>query len=197
MPHPCALIEEGMQGFEACKTAELSYAAEKIAGTAPAETVATLKETLIANAPMITERLNSALVKIGEWVEMTSEFAVEQTPLLVKEIVWFGIADAAFVPLMGLMILGVGIWALRKTFTTAERWQAQHAAREEALNEDRPRRSGVDTTLYEVTRWVFPIAGGLLTFVGFLMFACNVFDVVKPWLAPRLYLIEYFRQLAG
>ena len=52
MPHPCALIEEGMRGFEACELGAAAHAADKVLGEAPAGTIATLKETLVANAPV-------------------------------------------------------------------------------------------------------------------------------------------------
>ena len=42
-------------------------------------------------------------------------------------------------------------------------------------------------------RFAVPV---VTTFIGLLCVAVNIMDVLKPILAPRLYLIEYFRYLA-
>ncbi len=178
MPHPCALIEEGMQGFEACQAAELAVAAGKVLGETPAETVATLKETLIANAPVITERLNSALAKIGEWVEVTEEFAFEQAPLLVQEIVWWGIADGGYWVAFGVFFLTLAfVWG-RACY---KRWE-----RIEEMSGD----SGDFMRFMVFVLTIIPAIAGLL------LVMINIMGMLKPIVAPRLYLIEYFRQLA-
>ncbi|KKL80100.1 hypothetical protein LCGC14_2008170, partial [marine sediment metagenome] len=77
----------------------------------PAEATATFQETLIANAPIITERLGQALDKVGEWVETTEDFAVEQTPYLVQEILYWGIARPGFRVGIGVLFLTSGaLW---------------------------------------------------------------------------------------
>ncbi len=177
MPHPCALIEEGMQGFEACELGKAAYAADKVLGKAPAEAVASLKEVLIANAPAITERLNAAMAKIGEWVEQAEGFATEQTPLLVKEIVWWGAADGGYWVAFGVLFLTIAfLWS----FFCYKRWE---------VIREMPHDAG------EAMRF-FAFAVPILTAIlGFLFVMVNIMSMLKPLVAPRLYLIEYFRAL--
>ena len=186
MPHPCELIEEGMPGFEACQAAELAVAAGKVLGEAPAETVATLKETLIANAPVITERLNNALVKIGEWVEMTEEFAFGQAPLLAQEIIWWGVAEPGFrmgIGLLFLLCLPFTAFYLSRSKTMPEGKKCMGAA----LAED---GCGFDLAMAIAGGIVFPVT-------GLIVICCNAMAFLKPIVAPRVFLIEYFRAMAG
>ena len=185
MPHPCAFVTEGMEHFEACQMAEAAYAADKVLGEAPAGTVATLKEVLVNNAPAITERLNAAMVKIGEWVEAGEELAAEQAPLLVKEILYWGIADAAFWVVLGvfcLLCLPVVAIYLGRSKTMPEGKRCMGMALEE-------KGSSFDCAV----AWV---GGIVLPIIGFLIICGNIMNLLKPIVAPRLYLIEYFRQLA-
>lgn len=179
MPHPCTLIEEGMQGFEACELGAAAHAADKVLGEAPAGVVTTLKEALVANAPAITERLNAAMGKVGEWVEQAEGFATEQTPLLVKEIVWWGIADAGYWVAFGVVFLTI---AAVSSFMCYKRWETIQALR------------GDFGDFFRFMVGVVPVA---TTILGFLFIMSNIMDMLKPIVAPRLYLIEYFRQLAG
>ncbi len=179
MPHPCTLIEEGMRGFEACELGKMAYAAEKVLGEAPVETVTTLREALVANAPIITERLNSALAKIGEWVEATGDFAVEQTPFLVQEILYWGIAEPGF-------RVGVGVFFL----TVAWFWGFTcYRKREDIKN-----MGGDLGDFMSFAKFAVPV---IATVIGVLCIMVNIMDMLKPIVAPRLYLIEYFRHLAG
>ena len=196
MTHPCTLIEEGTPGFKQCQelAAQLGEGGKEIVEAAAMGT----RELVESHAEAAMVRINQAMDVIGEWIETAGEFAVEQTPLLVREIIWYGIAEALFAPLVGVILLSLGIWALLKTFSTAEKWRKQGEAREKALDADSEISTpsyGVDTSMYDITRWVFPIGGGILAFAGTITVISTAFDVVKPWLAPRLYLIEYFRAL--
>jgi hypothetical protein len=203
------LIEEGAAGFVECQELATQFGeavvapvagAVEVAGTAVSEGARELLET---HADAAMARLNQALDKVGEWVEVAGDFVATETPLLVQEIVWYGIAEALFPLLIGAVFLSLGIWALIKTFSSAEEWLALNDKRKDALNNpDKSAMPDIRTdgytyvTFYQVTRFVFPIVGGIFTFVGAITIMCSAFDVVKPWLAPRLYLIEYFRALA-
>jgi len=77
--------------------------AEKLAAQTP--TVAQLSDVLKSNAPAVMERLNAAIAHIGEWVETGEAFATEQVPLLVTEIVYWGVAEAAFWVVLGTLFL--------------------------------------------------------------------------------------------
>jgi len=178
MPHACALIEEGMQGFEACELGKAAYAADKILGEAPATVVTNLKEVLVANAPAITERLNAAMVKIGEWVEQAEGFATEQTPLLVKEIIYWGVADSGYWVAFGTLFLTfAAVWSV----TCYKKW------------EPITKMKGDSGDFFRFMVFAAPV---VTTIFGVIFVMVNIMDMLKPIVAPRLYLIEYFRHLA-
>ncbi|KKK69976.1 hypothetical protein LCGC14_2928630, partial [marine sediment metagenome] len=158
MPHPCALIEEGMQGFEACQVTKMTYAADKVLGEAPLESVTTLKEALVDNAPVITAHINAALSKVGQWVEWTEDLAAEQAPLLVQEIIYWGIADAGFgigLGILFLLALPVTLWYLSRSKTMPEGKKCMGAIFE-------GEGSGFDST--------YALVGGIfLPLIGFIV----------------------------
>lgn len=186
MPHPCALIEEGMQGFEACQVTKMTYAADKVLGEAPLESVTTLKEALVDNAPVITAHINAALSKVGQWVEWTEDLAAEQAPLLVKEIIYWGIAEPGFGVGLGLtfmLCLPITLLYLRHSKTMPEGQECMGAAID-------AEGSGFDVGM--------AIVGGLfLPIIGFIVVCAHLMDFLKPIIAPRVFLIEYFRALTG
>lgn len=176
MPHPCALDET----LEGC--AEL--AAEHALSTVPANAAASLKETLIANAPAITEQLSKAMLKIGDWVEATETFALEQTPLLVHEIVRWGIASAGFWVVIGVLLM-LSNPAVRFNFSKSAKLKDHGNVLGAALNEKGDNGD-----------FILALAGGIvLPIIGFFFIAVNIMDMLKPIITPRLYLVEYFQAL--
>ena len=175
MPHPCAL-DETLAGC-----AEL--AAQHAVSAVEASTLS-LKEALITNAPALTERLNAAMMKVGAWVEASETFAVEQAPFLVQEIIWWGVADYAYWVVLGAILmctLPLSLFYLRRS-EGLKRYDAKLGA---ALNED----GGVGD-------FGFALIGVIiLPIVGFIFILANVMAMLKPIVAPRLYLIEYFKGL--
>lgn len=151
-----------------------------------AETIPTIKEALVANAPAITAHINAAMSKVGQWVEATENLAAEQAPLLVKEIVYWGIAEPGFGVGMGILFLltsPLTLWYLSRSKTLPEGRKCMSAALDD-------QGSGFDIA--------FSIIGGIvLPIIGFIIFCTNIMSFLKPIVAPRVFLIEYFRQLAG
>lgn len=150
--------------------------AEKLAAKVPAGTES-LTDVLKSNAPAVMERLNAAIAHIGEWVETGEAFATEQVPLLVTEIIYWGVAEAGFWVVLGTIFLLVSAFTFR---FGSKRWAAWSQ-----LDSD-------DEFGHKMPTCVITIFG---TAIGFLMFTCNIMDMLKPLVAPRLYLIEYFQQL--
>lgn len=166
-----------------CETdATLEGCAEIVAQATPI--VTDLKAALVANAPMITERLNNAMLKIGTWVEATESFAVEQTPLLVQEIIWWGIIGHGYWLVFGLMLLSALPLTLLYLRRSSELQEYSHklmgALNEEGDPGDCP---------------IAIIGGFILPIIGFLCVVTNIMATLKPLITPRLYLIEYFQQL--
>jgi hypothetical protein len=177
MPHPCALDAT----LEGCAELAAQHALETVEAAAG---LPSLKEALVTNAPVITERLNAAMVKVGEWVEATETLAVEQAPFLVQEILYWGIADRAFWLVLGtffVLIWPAAVLYLRKD-AELKNYSNKMAA---ALNEE-----GSDGS------FIVALVGGIIApILGFIIAFANVMNVLKPIVAPRLYLIEYFKEL--
>jgi hypothetical protein len=184
MPHPCALNPE----LEGCADLAAQHAGEVIAvvveDSAPA--ISDLKEALVANAPAITEHINAALARVGQWVEWTEDLAAEQVPILVKEIIYWGIAEPGFGVAFGLVFMSalpIAVWYLSRSKTMPEGQKCIGAAFAE-------KGCGFDLAV--------AIFGGiLLPLIGFITFCCNIMAFLKPIVAPRVFLIEYFRALTG
>lgn len=177
MLHPCALDET----LEGCAELATQHATDLVSGSAEI-----LEETLIANAPAILNQLNSALFKIGEWVETTESFAVEQTPILVQEILWWGIASAGFWVVFGIILMLCNP-LVRASFGKIKELKEYGNRIGAALND-----KGVFGS------FALALFGGiLLPALGFFTIVCNVMGILKPIIAPRLYLIEYFKDLVG
>jgi hypothetical protein len=145
-----------------------------------------LKDVVAENAPAVLEHLDSAAVRIGEWVEATESFTVEQAPFLVQEILYWAVADAAYWVVFGLVFVGflpLSLRYLRRSQTMPEGKKTISAALEE-------KGTDLDTAVAWIGGLIFPLLGSLLI-------ANNIMDMLKPLVAPRLYLIEYFRELVG
>ncbi len=203
MPHPCALIEEGMRGFEACELGAAAHAADKVLGEAPAGTIATLKETLVANAPVITESINAAAAKMVEWLERAESLAGEQVPFLIKEVLRFEILDWGYIVALGLLGLIWGLYAWRWTYLHAEHRKREIADHDRALKKEWDRKNpnhcghNPNDVAFSFLHFGIPISGAVAAVAGFFMVLCNIMALLKPIVAPRAFLIEYFRQLAG
>lgn len=154
-----------------------------MAEEAPPSTGNSLQETLAPDAPVIAERLDNALLKMGEWVETTEAFAVEQAPFLVQEIIWWGIAKPAFLVGLGLFFIIVGL-----------SWGIVSYRHYDRFTELAKRNLDFVGGFLQFLSFFVPI---FYTLLGLVLIFVNVMNVVKPIVAPRLYLIEYFRSLVN
>lgn len=165
-----------------CEQADGVVAPACAAATALAEQVPEAKgqapdltQMLKANAPAVMERMNAAIAQIGVWVESGEIFAKKQVPLLVQEILWWATASSAFWVVLGVILLAIS-GAL--TMLAIRRWAVWKEERAEI------RQS-----------WTVGLAiGGV--FIGSLCVVINIMSMLKPIIAPRLYLIEFFREMA-
>jgi hypothetical protein len=175
-----------MDGFEACEAARLAYAAEKVAGNAPAEQVPTLAELVRSNAPEITSRINAALDQVGGYIEAGGDLVASQAPLLIQEILHWAVMVHGLWFLVGVLMLLAPFFVLR------------YLRRANHIDDDRRSFYGAlhfndFDGLVNLVLWV-----GICTPVIGLMIALgNIGGFLKPLIAPRVYLIEYFSQLVA
>lgn len=156
-------------------------------------------EVLTANADRVLTRVNAALDKVGDWVEATEGFAKEQTPLLIKEIVLFEVARNGFHLFMALCGIAWGCFAWRYSHRNAVARLAAaefHEKHLKQLRRDAGKSQG-DTcdVVFTFSHYAVPVTGVITTVCGFLGFLLTVTDFVKPLVAPRLFLVEYFQHL--
>lgn len=194
MPHPCAL----QPNLASCAEMELQH----VAGEVPAETLPTVQEAIVTNAVVLTEHMNAALAKVGLWVESTENLVAEQMPLLVKEIIRFEIAEHGFWMLLGVLGILWGLYAYQWSYRNAEERlerirQHEEALRAEARKRNRENPHLSDDVVFSFLHYAIPSSGGFTAFCGIWRVLDNLMKVLKPLVAPRLFLIEYFRQLAG
>lgn len=106
------------------------------------------------------------MVKDG--IQQGAAFAKDQIPLVIQEKLHFTLAIDIVWALMWLSILIAGWVFIRKVMRPS-------------LS---PRDAGVD--------WCF---GGILTGVSLIAIMMNVYEIVKVYTAPRLFIIDWITQL--
>jgi hypothetical protein len=142
---------------------------------------------LMENLSSIAGRIDQSLDRIGEWMEAGENLAIVETPALIQEIVWWGIAVPGFWVALGLIcmaVLPLTLWNLRRDPELMEFAPGREIIG--AINEQ-----GSTGSLFKAE------AGAVvLPIVGFTMVASNIMSMLKPIVAPRLFLVEYLRELA-
>jgi hypothetical protein len=202
-------IEKGMPGFEHCENmAALGNPPDPYFASTGEGVAEVATKTLEASAPQVMAAINQAIAKVAAYVEQTEEFAVEQVPLLIQEILTWAVLVPGFKVGVALLLLAFAAWAWRWSFRGAqerlaairEHTEGMKDARREA-NEaaDQVRDQGVDDlgdVAFGVLHYGIPIVGGFAAVAGIILFFDNILTLMKPIVASRLYLIEYFRALA-
>lgn len=120
----------------------------------------------------------SSLDKINDWTEKASSFAEEQTPLIVKEIITWGLVEKLYYMTVGILVILAGYFLYR-------------IFKKLAINHIAP---GTDWTESEFSApaIIFLICGCL---IGSICIFCNLYDFIYIYLAPRLYVIDYVAHL--
>ena len=119
----------------------------------------------------LKELATTGLSKALEYIETAESFVVEQAPLLVQEILMFGLADAcltAFILLVLVVGLGYGTYRVVKA-----------AIKDEAI---------------EAAFLIGVVGGGGSLGCTIGLFQC-VFTIAKITFAPRLYLLQELKSL--
>jgi len=140
---------------------------------------------------------NQALGKVLQYLESAEAFAIEQAPLLVQEVLRFEVLTRGFWLLFGIALL---IWCpigLRFAFRKADQRIKRIDAHYRTLKEDR--NSDYDTveTIFTLTHYGVPISAAISGVTGLVMALCSLEPFIKVLIAPRLFLLEYFRALVG
>lgn len=122
---------------------------------------------------------------------------MEQTPLLIQEIIYFELAYRGFWVLTGLLGMFWAAYAWRYSHRNAEERLRKVKEHTRVLRQDD--RSDSDTTdaIFTFTHYAVPLSGVALGIGGAITVFAHAMSLIKPLVAPRLFLIEYFRTLMG
>lgn len=105
------------------------------------------------------------------------DFASTQIPDVIHQLLVWKLAEALTWMGLGLVIIGLFVWVRSRI----ARW----------VKDDRARYRGDIDALH-----TFTVMGGCATFcVSGLLIFCSLLDVLKIWLAPKIFLIEYVSHL--
>jgi len=116
----------------------------------------------------LQKELAENLSTITEYVKQGAGFVQEQAPLLVQEMINYGIGSNIFRLIMAIVILGVGFWGFTNN------------SRDNKLNFDE----------------VGLVVTGVLGFgLGSIMFLISSSTLMQIFLAPRLYILDQLKGL--
>lgn len=120
------------------------------------------------------EHVQEALKLLADTLKGGKDFAVEQTPLLVQEVIRWGIASYSFMSVLFVVLTCVWAYTARLTYK-----------RRATCEEDENRN------------WlaVGSILSALCAAASAITAACNLYGLAYVIAAPRLYVIEQLTQM--
>lgn len=123
-------------------------------------------------ADQVLERLAQSLDQVSQFVQASANFAVEQAPLVVQEMIRWEIVSSVVVMAFGIALVTGGV------FTCVASRRLLLSARERGRE------------VYE-DGWI-PLAfiGPVVGVIGLVMTVVNLISMLQPIVAPRLFVIE-------
>jgi len=118
----------------------------------------------------MSEQMDEVFGKLLEWLEATESFAQEQVPILLQEILTWKMVESS-----AISTIALGCMAAYFTMLIVA---------EKPLVKDECTAVGVLT-----------FVGILTTLISTIVFLVHLFAVLQIHFAPRVYLIEYMREL--
>ncbi len=148
----------------------------------------------------LSEHVSTFLDKVLQYLETTEAFTVEHMPLLVQEIIRYEMTVASFTLVISLLLAAWAYRAYRWSYRNAEDRLARISDHTETLKAEsrrrgRPRPGETEDAVFSIMHYGIPISGIPCSIVGAILFFCSATSLLKITLAPRLYLLEYFRAL--
>lgn len=152
-------------------------------------------------ADRVDENLAELMTWLTETIKSSDGFVREQAPLVAQEIVRWGIFEAAA---LGVVWIAAGIlawWILLMASRACKTAAAEYAADALQAEEDRKHSSAKDATdsaevctVGKVIAWLLAWAAG---FAGLVTGVCMLVGMIKPIVAPRLYIIDWITKFMG
>jgi len=121
-------------------------------------------------------RMNEILDKLLQWLEAAEGFAVEQTPIVLQEILAWKMAENIIYVVIALIWLSAYAWHVHRcTEMSSDDWE--------------------DATPRNIRFVTLLIIGGVGGLIWFLELCFRLPNIVQIYFAPRVFLIEYVSRL--
>lgn len=122
----------------------------------------------------VKTRLLDSLDGIGEFIRSSADFAKDQAPLVVDELLLWGFFRAAAQACLGALLLAVGLFCIRLLWKRGKAW----------FDLDHPEKF-VPTVIGAITGPIF----------GIICLVHGIGTAAYIKIAPRLYILDYAKEL--
>lgn len=124
----------------------------------------------------IADNIDLITKKLIEATEKTVDFGSDQIPILIQEILNWGVVSNSLDCLMALFFIIIGIYGIKKTYPVYKQLEVENEL--------------------DSIPFAFGLMGlGAVSVIGVFSLFCNFSLVLKVLFAPRLYLLEYLSTL--
>lgn len=124
------------------------------------------------------EIINKFGQKALEYVQKTEDFMLDQAPEVFEEIIYFNMVKHSLFSIISLVIIAIAIYVIHKIWTGGKIYEFG------IVNDKDKGFVSIFITL------IVLVPSSALFFV-------QVTSALKAWLAPRLYIIEYLKNIVG
>lgn len=140
-------------------------------------------EAITEKAPVVKSAIDRLVEQLTEYLETGMDIASDQAPALFEEIVRWGIWSGVLNTFMALPWLLAGVALLMWWNRSRVEWSSAH-------RKHLSTHAGDIASLQGLLLIATPLLGIFLTIAG-TVDLYNIRNILKPLLAPRLYVIEY------
>lgn len=131
---------------------------------------------------VLKEKLNEALTQLIEGLQKGSEFAVDQAPLVVQELIAWKRVELSAVVGVSLLAFVIGLVAV---YVFSRRGRREFLAKKSG-------EGNAWENPYDEDRYFFgALFSGIAAVIGFVACMKNVPDLLQVCIAPRVYVVEY------
>jgi hypothetical protein len=125
------------------------------------------------------------------------DLVIEETPLVVQQLLTWHMAHAGFNACIGLFVILVAYLMIRCIYKAEPTPTESDRDNDKLDNWAWQWNRGRERFIFQEPAPYFVMIGGiLLGLAGFIIFIANIPTMLQIWLAPKVYLIEYMAALS-